>query len=321
MLELSDSDRDLLVQGLSRAVADQAAHALRPGQLRHRLQEELGPEDAQRLRRDVHRLVAAAEENVAAHITRRLPLTPQALGRLAGDLADRRGWSWVAASTTAEVWAAALGSPVRAEEPDPFRDTSSARPSAEPASLPPEATALPPGAFVAPVPSEVNPARESRPSPAEAAWPQTSKNIAAKLAQAQVTERVHGATLAYGGLPLVVYAGALIALTVTMCLPILVLDAGGPLLTVFAVLLALPLVHLAGYGILRATDDGVVFLPYAGALSSPRPDQAIASTWGDLRVEEGAVSSVWVAGRRVQLGPRNRDFARALSSGTARRQP
>jgi hypothetical protein len=321
MQELAESDRDLLVQGLGRALASQAAHTMRPGQLRHRLNEELGQDDAQRLRRDVHRLVAAAEENIAAHITRRLPLTSQALGRLAGDLSDRRGWTWSAASSTAEVWAAALGSPVRAEEPDPLRDSSSARPPAAPLPLVTEETALPPDTSGPSGPDPENPALPTSHAVARPEWPETSKHVAAKLAQATAVEPYHAATLAYGGIPFLAFASGLITLTVLMCLPVILLDARGPLLAVLAALLALPLVHLAGYGILRVTDEGVVFLPYAGALSSPRPDQAIATRWGDLRVEEGWVSSLWVDGHRVQLGPRSGRFARAVAARATQDRP
>ena len=61
-------DHDALAETLRRLLAESEG-ALRPGQLRLKLESALSPDDVRRLRPVLHQLVAAAEENLPANLT------------------------------------------------------------------------------------------------------------------------------------------------------------------------------------------------------------------------------------------------------------
>ncbi|SFC44970.1 hypothetical protein SAMN04487968_106230 [Nocardioides terrae] len=98
------------------AVVDALHHALdadptagsRPGQLRAELTARLG-ELAPSHRPQIHQVVAAAEDNLPATLTRVAPLTSQSLLRLSEELATGRGWTRATAERTIAIWATALG--------------------------------------------------------------------------------------------------------------------------------------------------------------------------------------------------------------------
>ena len=90
---VQDTSDDFRTMLAALRTAVEAPGADRPGRLRGRLDAALGPEDSARLRRLVHQVVAAAEENVPHDLRRIAPLTPQSLHRLSQDLADARGWT------------------------------------------------------------------------------------------------------------------------------------------------------------------------------------------------------------------------------------
>ena len=102
-------DVDPLLRALRSAVSAASGAAARPGQLRSRLEAELGTDDAARFRGPLHQLVAAAEEHVPATLSNQAPLTREAIERVATDLARTRGWTIDAARRTTALWAAALG--------------------------------------------------------------------------------------------------------------------------------------------------------------------------------------------------------------------
>lgn len=73
-------------------------------------------------------------------------------------------------------------------------------------------------------------------------------------------------------------------------------------------------------GALVASASGLEFTPYDTSLRTPRPEQSFGAVWSQVSVEQGRVSVLRVAGRRVQVGPRNRAFAAtaATMAGGAR---
>ncbi len=318
MPDLSPADRGLLVETLAAVVATQPVTSLRPGQLRPALEERLGAEPAYRLRREVHRLVVALEEGVPAGLVRRLPLTGTSLGRVARDLAEARGWTWEAASTACELWAAALGSPLTAVLPQgPGDSSSSPRPAAVAAALPLDVTMAPPGAER--VPSQ-SPSRSPSAPGSVPAWPTPRRDVKQAVDKLGPDRPVLGATHAAGGLPLLLVAGLLTTLVVVLCLPIFLWDARGFLLPVLGAALAAPLARRARFGLLTAYDGSVAFTPYAPRSRDPRVEETVTAPWTALTVQEGLVSRIEWDGHRVQVGPRGRALVRTLHAavGAAR---
>lgn len=313
------------------------ADADRPGRLRQRLDEALGPEDSVRLRRLAHQVVAASEENLPHDLRRITPLTTQSLQRLSEDLAAARGWSSEAAQRTTQLWASALGFGDLAASSWP-RDGSSAPPSAPPSAFPPaaplplSATLLPgarpaatpppgppPGPPAGPPPGPPRPSPGPPPGPGPRppgpapSWPPVPKNLARHTANL-AGEPALGVTLAYAGMSLPLCVALGVAMTVVLCLPILVIGAAGGMLSIVAIGGAKLLVSGLRRGALVASANGLEFTPYDTSLRKPKPDQSFGAVWSQVTVEEGRVSVLRLAGRRVQVGPRNRAFVAAAAA-------
>lgn len=314
MQDVSEDFRTMLA-ALRVAVAT-PADADRPGRLRQRLDEALGPQDSVRLRRLAHQVVAASEENLPHDLRRITPLTAQSLQRLSQDLAAARGWSPEAAQRTTQLWASALGFADLASSSWPRDGSATAQPRpSPPAASPPllSATLLP----------EARPAATPRPGPppgpdplplGEAPpWPPVPKNLARHTTNL-AGEPALGVTLAYAGmsLPLCVVLG--VALTVVLCLPILIVGATGGMLAILAIGGAKLLVSRLRRGALVASASGLEFTPYDTSLRKPKPDQSFGAVWSQVSVEQGRVSVMGLAGRRVQVGPRNRAFVAAAAA-------
>ena len=297
------------------------ADADRPGRLRQRLEEALGPEDSVRLRRLVHQVVAASEENLPHDLRRITPLTTQSLQRLSQDLAAARGWSPEAAQRTTQLWASALGFADLASSSWP-RDGSTTPP---PASLPP-ASPLPLSATLLPDARPSATPRQAPPGPglatplaAPPAWPPVPKSFARHSANL-AGEPALGVCLAYRGMSLLLCVALVIAMTIVLCLPILFLGAKAGILPLVGIGGAKLLIGRLGRGVLVASTSGLEFTPYDLSLTRPRPEQSFGAVWSQVSVEQSSVSALRLAGRRVQVGPRNRAFvaAAAAQAGRAR---
>lgn len=300
MTSRAASDQDAMVAALRTVLAADPSDAGQPGLLRTRLEATLGPEEAVRLRRELHQVVAAAEDNLPMNLTRIAPLTLQSLDRLSTELADTRGWTPVAARRITQVWATALGfeelvASSWPRRPMPDRPTDDARPA--PSTLP---RMEPPSDAPAP-----------RSRGADVAWPRPAKSLR-HLTQSRRSETALGVAAGYSGMPLPAFVASISGLLVVLCAPVLLIGATGFLLPVVGVLVASLLVRKLGFGVLMATDSGVEYTPYDGARRKERPERGFTAPWSEITVTEGLVSSVRVGAHRIQLGPRNRDFARAL---------
>jgi hypothetical protein len=273
------------------------ADADRPGRLRQRLEEALGPEDSVRLRRLVHQVVAASEENLPHDLRRITPLTPQSLQRLSQDLATTRGWSPEAAQRATQLWASALG----------FADLASASwPRGGPGPEPPTAST-----GQAPMPLRMTLLPEAGPFPAPA-WPSAPKNFARHTTNL-LGEPALGVTLAYAGMSLPLCVALGLTMTVLLCLPVFLIGATGAILPILAIGGGKLLVARLGRGALVASNSGLEFTPYDTALRRPRPEQSFGAVWSQVSVAQGRVSVLELAGRRVQVGPRNRSFVAAAA--------
>ena len=293
MQDASDDFRTMLA---ALRTAMETPGADRPGRLRGRLDAVLGPEDSTRLRRLVHQVVAAAEENLPHDLRRIAPLTPQSLHRLSQDLADARGWTPDAARRTTQLWASALG----------FADLAASSWPREPGpveqgALSGPATQLPP-APPSPVPHGAGPAP----------WPKTPKTFAAHTTT-RSGEPALGAALGYAGMSLPLCVTAAVSMTVLLCLPILLIGAKGGLLPLLGMLGARVLVSRLGRGAVVASASGIEFTPYDTSLRKPQPERAFGAPWSQVEVERDTVSVLRFAGRRVQVGPRNRAFVAAAA--------
>lgn len=283
------------------------ADAGRPGRLRQRLEEALGPEDSVRMRRLVHQVVAASEENVPHDLRRINPLTSQSLQRLSQDLAAARGWSPEAAQRATQLWASALG----------FGDLASSSWPREPSQTSSSVASAALSATLLPEAPPVRPAPPGPPSPppraAAPAWPpipRTFRNHTANVAG----EPALGVALGYAGmsLPLCVVLG--VAMTVVLCLPILFLGTTGVLLPLLAIAGGKLLVARLRRGAVVASNLGLEFTPYDTSLRKPKPEQSFGAVWSQVSVEPGRVSVLRVAGRRIQVGPRNAAFVAAAAA-------
>ena len=314
MPALTAPDRQLLQDALEAVVAAQPVSALRAGQVRLALEARLGAETSYRLRREVHRLVVALEEGVPTGLVRRLPLTETSLGRVARDLAESRGWTWQVASEAAELWAAALGSPLTAVMPEGAAETSSRpRPAAEVAGLSLDATMAPPGqADAAPQVAEVAPERPAGP----VEWPPMRKTVRQAVAVLEGPPPVAGAHGA-AGMSIALSSVLLTALVVVLCLPIFLWDARGGVLPLIGIALATPIAKRSRYGVLTAHEEGVRFTPYKPRTRAPINAEAVRAPWSQVRVKEGFITRVEWDGTSVQLLPRGRDVGRAMARAAA----
>jgi hypothetical protein len=306
-------DHDALADTLRRLLAESEG-ALRPGQLRLKLESALSPEELRRLRPVLHQLVAAAEENLPANLTRIAPLTVHSLQRLSGDLAQARGWSVQTAQRTTQIWASALGFADLAASSWPRTD-SGARPGLSQPELAQAPTQLPPP--VGP-PAQLRAGRAPHPAgpaapPPVSTWPQPARKWR-HLTQAPNGEPTLGVSHAYAGIPLVLLVAAVITLTVVLCLPIFLYGAKGFLLPLLGALGAAGLVRLGRFGVLAASQSALSFTPYGGAWRKERPDQAVSVPWSDVVVRPGFVSVVQLGRMRIQVGPRNRAFVGAVAA-------
>ena len=127
-----------------------------------------------------------------------------------------------------------------------------------------------------------------------------------------------GVTLGYAGMSLPVCVALGVSMTVVLCLPILFLGTTGFLLPLLAVGGAKLLVARLRRGALVASALGLEFTPYDTTLRTPKPEQSFGAVWSQVSVEPGRVSVLRLAGRRVQVGPRNGAFVAAVAAAAAR---
>jgi hypothetical protein len=292
-----------------RAATAAPGDADRPGRLRRQLEAALGPEESRRQRRLVHQLVVAAEENLPLDLRRISPLTSQSLHRLSQDLATARGWTPDAAQRATQLWASALG----------FADLASSSwprdplPAPQPDAAPPSPSSL--SATLLPDTPPAGPARPAPQPPSAAArrWPpipKTFRNHTTNVAG----EPALGVTLAYAGMNLALCWVLGVAMTVVLCLPILIVGGAGGVLSILAIGGGKLLVTRLGRGALVASERGLEFTPYDTSLRKPKPERSFGAVWSQVSVEQGRVSVVRVAGRRIQVGPRNRSFVAAAAA-------
>jgi hypothetical protein len=311
-------------------MADALRHVLgastdpaRPGRLRMALAARLGPEDSHRLRALLHQVVIAAEENLPTALRRISPLTTEALRRLSTELATARGWNEEAAERTTRVWVAALGREDLAHAAwGPSATVSRPAPDTH-HPVPLDVTVAPPGpspARLAPAPPRAPHATSAGggPPPPGTGWPKAPTQLAAHT-HARSGEPARGVVLAYSGMNLVLCVVLVLLLLTALLVPVVVWDVTGLLLPVVGMLLASLLVRGLRRGALVATDGGLEFTPYDQLLRKPRPEGGFAAPWPEVSVSEGYVSALHLAGHRVQVGPRNRAFARlAATAGGGR---
>jgi hypothetical protein len=301
------------------------ADADRPGRLRQRLEEALGPEDSVRMRRLVHQVVAASEENIPHDLRRITPLTTQSLQRLSQDLAAARGWSPEAAQRATQLWASALG----------FADLASSSWPRGPVPPPPSPPAVSGGPVplaptlqpdrgepMAPAGAEpmAPPHAPQRPAYAPATappWPPVPKGFRRHTANL-AGEPALGVVLAYAGMSLPLCAVLVVVMTVVLCVPIWFVGAAGGLLAPVGILGAKLLMARLGRGVLVASERGLEFTPYDTSLRTPKPEKSFGAVWAQVAVEPGRGSAVRLAGRRVQVGPRNRAFVAAVAARAGR---
>lgn len=320
MQDVSEDFRTMLA-ALRAAVAN-PADAARPGRLRQRLEGALGPQDSVRLRRLVHQVVAAAEENLPHDLRRITPLTTQSLHRLSDDLAAARGWSPDAARRTTQLWASALGFGDLASSSWPRGAEDRHAPAAHP-SLPLSATLLPGAPPLQPTPQPAPlftplatpPAVRTPPAGPALAWPPVPKNLARHTTNV-AGEPALGVCLAYAGMSLTLCVVLVVAMTVVLLLPIIVLGGTGGILAVLGAGGAKLLINRLGRGALIASTRGLEFVPYDTSLSKPRPEKSFGALWPQVSVAPAGVSQVRIGGRRVQVGPRNKAFVAALAART-----
>ena len=298
-------ETDILVEAL-RSALDQQPDALRAGQLRLELERSLGLEASQALRREIHQIVAAAEEHLPTRLVRITPLTTPALARLSRELATTRGWKPETAERTTRTWAAALGFDELAAETWPLVPATGARPTAsiEPAA---GATALPP-AQPAGIGDDIS-IRGAGP-----VWPPPAKRLSLAHAESESGRPVLGVVQAYAGVSLTAFTGVISLLTVALVAVLLLLPGSGWLLVLVGVGAATYATRFLQYGALLATEIGIEFVPYDGNMRRARPERSMHATWDEVAVMLGKVSSVSAGGRRFQVGPRNKAFALACQA-------
>lgn len=287
-----------LVDALRAALSGQAM-PVHVGQLRLRLEGALGPERTRAMRREVHQVMAAAEEHLPSRLTQVRPLTVATLARVASELAVARSWSPPTAERTTRIWAAALGFENLAQAEWPAHQASQ-RPSASIDSLGIGRTAPPPG------PAAV----ESR-----VAWPTPPKAQLKRHPTSSIGEEPLGIAPTYAGMPLPVYLGSLAGLTALL---IVVLFLAPPIVGIFLPVVGFGvgtvLTRAAGQGTLVATSEGIEYTPNTGLTGRPAAEPTGKAPWRNVEVEVGTFSSITFSGKSHQLSPRGRAFAEAAAS-------
>jgi hypothetical protein len=302
-------DTSALLEAL-RATVAAAPTPLHPSQLRLLVEEALGPERSRDLRREIHQVVVAAEEHLPMRMTRISPLTASSLANLSSELAAARGWSPQTAERATRTWAAALGHDHLAVTDWPPAAQVEHVASRPPASTTPavDETALPPQ------PTPVVAGRDSRNSATEVAWPKPNRRLRKVHERSTAGEPVLGVVQTYAGIPLPAFAAAtavvLIGLTVAL---VVTPPVGWAIAGAAGALAARGLTSAAKFGALAATSTGLEHVPYVLNMRRPKFDQAVSAPWSQVRTEVGSVSVVEMAGRRIQVGPRNRAFAEAVA--------
>lgn len=307
---LTASDAEF-VDALRSALTPDPTAVGRPGQLRQKIEAQLGADDAARLRPLVHQVVAAAEENLPGYLTRIMPLTAQSLQKLSGELATARGWNDATARRVTQIWAHALG----------FSGVAEGWPSGSPAPTAAEGlTALPvdpalvsPSPVVAAPPSpssapQVAPQVALPATPQATPWPTPRGRLAKRHPASSTGEPTLGVVRGYSGMSLQLYIAIVSAFVVLV----------GVSFVMFHVLVgALPILLLAfvmrralADGALVATAHGLEFTPYSPLGGKPK-GPGFAAPWSEVTVTDGAFSACDLAGRTVQVGPFNRQFTRA----------
>lgn len=317
------------VDALRSALATDPATAMRPGLLRQKVEAALGPGETARLRPLVHQVVAACEENLPGYLTRIRPLTPQSLAQLSGELARARGWNEATAQRVTQIWAHALGFSGVADgwpddQPDdrpgdgpddrPGTESAPSDDASADAALPGPgllagATALPP----APVAlsretggDEHGVRADPRPP---TSWPTPSRRLARRHSRSTAGEAALGVARAYAGMSLQVYSVVVSVFVGLVILGFLLLHL---LVGVVPVLVVVYLMRRAlKAGVLVATASGLEFTTYSPLGNRPQAGGVFAATWAEVTGDDGAVTVLQMAGRRIQLGPLSRQFARA----------
>jgi hypothetical protein len=298
-----------LVAALRAAISASSGAAARPGQLRARIDEALGP-DAPRFRREVHRLVAAAEDHLPANLTRFGPASPETLDRLAAELAHVRGWTIDAAQRTTALWAAALGvapglswsdPPVQA----PPREATPPAPVTAQTALP-EPVVPPPAAVPPPV---------AAPSVAAPSWPATNARRV-HLVQGLAPTETPPVCTAYAGVSLALVAAEAAVLIAAIWVLILFTSPGVAVAVAAGVVVLFVGLTIATLrrGLLIATPTGLRFVPLGPLPQRPRIEDIQDASWAEAQVNVGTVSIVSFRDLRLQLGPRNGGFARAAAA-------
>lgn len=285
------ADDSTLADALTTVLATDPEAVSRPGQLRQRLERTLGAEQSGRLRPLVHQVVVAAEENLPGHLTGISPLTGQSLHQLSAELAAARGWNQATAQRVTQIWAHALG----------FGAISDRWPTGEPAPMPAPvrladgATALPSSA-----------------TPHAATWPPVPRRLSKHHRTSSTGDPVVAAAWGYAGMPLQAYIAIVLVVVALIVLAfVLTKVIVGGLVVVLVVLL---LRKAQRPGALLATAHGLEFVPYTVLASKPRDEGWFSAPWPLVTLDEGTFSVLQLDGRRVQLGPMNRAFARAAAA-------
>ena len=287
----------VLIDALRSALSGQSM-PVHVGHLRLQVEAALGREQAVAQRRQIHQVMAAAEEHLPSRLLQMRPLTVATLARLSSELAAARSWSSPTAERTTRIWAAALGFQDLAEAEWP-EHVPSLRPSASVGSLNVDVTSPPPAAPR---------------SNAEVVWPAPSGRLAKKHSTSSTGAPSLGVVVGYAGMALPVYLGLLLALTVVLVVMLFLLP---PIAVVVLPLigfgLGTVLTRMAGQGALVATEAGLEFVRFTGLMGRPAPEPSRVCGWHQVVVEVGNFSTVALDGERIQVSPFGRAFAQAAS--------
>ena len=327
-------DDAVLGRALRAAATAGPGAASRPGQLRSRLEAELGPEQALRLRAPLHQVVGAAEEHVPATLSSLAPLSDLKVDRVAADLAAARGWTFPVAHRAAVLWAAALGL-LDASAPDsleavsdPSRPALAPTPTAAPQDWPvaggrieaaddAERPSDEPTDAASPAAGAGEDASHAQAGsgalrPSDPSWPPVPPRLAKHIRAAQLDPPLAAARATRGRLP----GRVLVAIVAPLCVGAIVLIAAGGRIGLLPVLLLMGLSRLCQPGVVAVYADHVTFLPLAG-LHWKRPSQVTAA-WADVTVGPGAFPHLQVGPVRVDLWRSSTPVFRAASARTAR---
>lgn len=304
----SVADDQLVAAALANVVASGPGIAGRPGLVRMRLENALGEAHATRLRSLIHQVTSAAEEHVPATLAARTPLDSAAVTRVADELASARGWTPAVAERAVRLWVAALGhekSALAAHSLPPHRSDEHAGNDTGHgvAMAPPEWPTAPPAGTATPAPNQ--PAWQ---------WSAPSEKPLKRLRGAGIAG-YDAAVRAYRGIPLMVFTGCVVVAAIGG-LGLQLLDRR------IAGLLTLPFV-IAMAAIASRVRPGYVavntsVLLHVDCDSSGRPILESATTRSilGLTVAEGVITTVFLDGRRIELGPRSRRFGAVLAAAS-----